>query len=125
MLFPSASAKSKDAKRVEISFKKSYFTARLSKWHRAIIGQNRHYKEVHKEGWAGCSPDLGRCLWCLDGACSCKLHHSVEYMCSSTRMEDVAPKAAAFQIKPLRLWADLGVKGEFRLSLPTTHMGVV
>lgn len=125
MLFPRAPAKSKVAKRVGISFKESHYTARLPKWHCTIFRHNCHCDKVQEEGWAGCSPDLDGCPWWLDAGRSSKLHHTVEYLCSSTRMQDVvpAPNAAACQIKPLRLWADLGVKGEhYRLSHPASHM---
>lgn len=125
MLFPRASAKSKAANRVGISFKESHYTARLSKWHCTIFRHNCHCDKVQEEGWAGCCPDLDGCLWWLHGGGSSELHHVVEYLCNSTRMQDVvpAPNTVACQIKPLRLRAALRFKREhYRLSRPTSHM---
>lgn len=50
----------------------------------------------------------------MGDACGSKLHHVVEYLCSSTRTEDVAPapNAAACQMTPSSLWADLGQRRE-------------
>lgn len=78
------------AKRVGISFKGSCSTARLSKWHCSLFSPSCQCDKVQEESCPGCPPDHDGCLWCLEGELSSKLHHTIEYLCSSTRTQEAA-----------------------------------
>lgn len=89
------------ARGVGISWKGSCPTARLAEC---------------RIGLSWLPPDHDGCLWCLEGEHSTKLHHTIEYLCHSTRTQQQLMQHQhwgnrAWQIKSLRLQAELGAKG--------------
>lgn len=113
------------AKRAGISFKGSYYTARLSKWHWSLFRPSCHRDKVQEEGCPGCPPDRDGCLWCLEREHSSKLHLTIEDLCSSTRTrEAAAPMQQSFANQVLEAAGGPGSQRSLRTVTSNSHLRV-